>query len=403
MHLLEGSSLEGRALTRAGAIDLHNNVITLGLPPVAAVIEADGPTTICEGDSVTISGNFDGVFSNGETTTSITVTTGGDYFVVNTTLCGSDTSNHIIITVAPPPTCGITGDTSICEGETVELCATGGSTFLWSTGEITACIMVSNAADFSVTITDDNGCTNSCSVTTTIFPLPSCTISGELTLCAGETTELCAPAGGGSYLWSTGETGQCITVSAEGSYSITVTGANGCSSICSETVVVNPLPDCTITGILAICDGQSTELCGPPGLFSYLWNTGESVDCIMLFVLKQFPLVPRRRVILQEIWRSALENLQLYALHPEPILISGVPVKQPHVLQSVLEAFTPSLSQMQPVAAVPVMKQSLSIRYLIVPSQVTCLSAKGSQPNCALRMEDLHSYGALVRLPIAST
>ncbi|MDQ3017231.1 MAG: ice-binding family protein, partial [Bacteroidota bacterium] len=99
ISLLEGASLQGRALTRAGAIDMHNNIVSIGLPAIAPVIMANGPTTFCPGGSVTISGNIDGVFSNGSTGPSITVTSSGDYYVVNTTLCGTDTSNHIIVVV----------------------------------------------------------------------------------------------------------------------------------------------------------------------------------------------------------------------------------------------------------------------------------------------------------------
>ncbi len=100
ISLLEGASLMGRALSRAGAIDMHNNVVSIGLPAIAPVIVAEGPTTFCPGGSVVISGNIDGVFSNGSTGASITVTTSGDYYVVNTTLCGTDTSNHIIVIVS---------------------------------------------------------------------------------------------------------------------------------------------------------------------------------------------------------------------------------------------------------------------------------------------------------------
>ncbi|MEP6792772.1 MAG: ice-binding family protein, partial [Saprospiraceae bacterium] len=105
IHLLEASSLFGRALSQGGAIDLHNNVIAIGLPPMAAVITANGPTSFCAGGSVTLSGNIDGVWSNGSVASNILVNSSGDYFVVNTTLCGSDTSNHIIVTVSPniPP------------------------------------------------------------------------------------------------------------------------------------------------------------------------------------------------------------------------------------------------------------------------------------------------------------
>ncbi|MEO5675503.1 MAG: ice-binding family protein [Chitinophagales bacterium] len=100
ISLLDGASLNGRALSQAGAISLHNNTVTLSEQSVAPAISTNGgATTFCEGGSVVISGNTGGTFNTGETTSSITVTSSGDYFVINSDGCGSDTSNHIVVTV----------------------------------------------------------------------------------------------------------------------------------------------------------------------------------------------------------------------------------------------------------------------------------------------------------------
>ena len=68
------------------------------------------------------------------------------------------------------------------------------------------------------------------------------------TFCEGGSTE-CAPGAAG-YLWSTGAVSSCITVDMAGTYSVTLTDAEGCQSECSETVTVNPLPVCGITGAI---------------------------------------------------------------------------------------------------------------------------------------------------------
>jgi hypothetical protein len=60
--------------------------------------------------------------------------------------------------------------------------------------------------------------------------------SGSVALCSGSTQQLTATAGA-SYLWSQGSTTQSITVNAAGSYSVTVTDANGCSSTAGPVVV----------------------------------------------------------------------------------------------------------------------------------------------------------------------
>ncbi len=282
IELLEGSSLFGRALTRTGAIALHNNFVDINnQEPSPSVITAGGPTTFCAGGSVTLSGNCGGVWSNGATTASITVTTSGSYTVTNSNSCGSATSNTIIVTVNPLPVCTITGATAICFGQSTQLCApAGAASYLWSNGGTSNCITVSAAGNYSVTVTSAAGCSSVCSRAVTVSAAPVCTITGNSSICAGQTTQLCAPAGAASYLWSNGGTGNCITVSTAGTYTVTVTNAAGCSSVCSQAVTVNPLPICTITGATSICFGQSTQLCAPAGAASYLWSTGGTSNCI---------------------------------------------------------------------------------------------------------------------------
>ncbi len=101
IHLTETATLLGRGLSVEGAIDLTDNIVTIGLQPTASTITAGGPTTFDIGGSVILSGNIGGTWSNGATTPSITVTTSGDYFVTNTTDCVSVSSNHILVTVLP--------------------------------------------------------------------------------------------------------------------------------------------------------------------------------------------------------------------------------------------------------------------------------------------------------------
>ena len=62
-----------------------------------------------------------------------------------------------------------------------------------------------------------------------------------------QTTELCVAAGYTTYAWSTGGTLNCITVGSSGTYSVTVTDANGCTSTCSQDVTIEDLVSPSIT------------------------------------------------------------------------------------------------------------------------------------------------------------
>lgn len=290
--LLEGSALTGRALSGAGAVNLNNNVVKIGLLPLASNITANGPITFCVGDQVVLSGNVGGIWSNGTSTPSITVVASGDYFVSNSSDCGTIISNHIIVTVSPFPDCAVTGDDTICEGQSTMLCApTGTNTYMWSTGAATSCIIANTAGDYLVTVTNCYGCSSTCSRTVAVVPASNCEITGICNICEGQSTELCAPAGAIAYLWSTGASTRCITVSDTGEYTVQVTNASGCTSICSTSVTVSPSPVCEITGILTICEGEFTQLCAPSGTNMYQWSTGATTHCISVGVAGNYSVV----------------------------------------------------------------------------------------------------------------
>lgn len=172
------------------------------------------------------------------------------------------------------------GTITFCQGGSVVLSGNCGGT--WSNGETTPSITVNTSGDYFVTTTNDCGSAISNHILVTVNPLPVCTISGADFFCMGQSTQLCAPAGLSGYLWSTGATTNCITVNAVGNYSVTITGANGCSSVCSKNIILSTPPICTITGNDCVCPGQPTQLCATTTAASFLWSTGEVTSCIFV-------------------------------------------------------------------------------------------------------------------------
>ncbi len=154
----------------------------------------------------------------------------------------SDTSNIVALRVNPNPTASITGVNEICAGENTIFTANGGVTYLWDTNETSSFITVSVAREYIVTVTDVNGCTATASRTLTVNPLPIASITGNNTICTGEST-IFTVNGGVTYLWDTNETTSFITVSAAREYIVTVTDVNGCTATASRTLTVTPLPN----------------------------------------------------------------------------------------------------------------------------------------------------------------
>ena len=140
----------------------------------------------------------------------------------------------------------------------------GQTTYLWSTSATTPTINVSpiTTTTYTCTVTTNGvSCTDSVTV---VVNNPTIDLGNDVTAC-GTSTTLTAPTGYDSYLWSNGATTNTTTVSANGSYSCTVT-QGGCSA--SDSIDVT-LIDVTISASdSVICAGDSVTLSVPQGGFS---------------------------------------------------------------------------------------------------------------------------------------
>ncbi|MBK9737328.1 MAG: hypothetical protein IPO92_21195 [Saprospiraceae bacterium] len=105
---------------------------------------------------------------------------------------GCMTTASITVTVNALPVVVITGDEEICSGSTATLAASGGTSYVWSTGATGSVITVSplSNTNYIVTVTDGNGCSASGSKTVVVNALPVPEIIGNRVICNGESTLL---------------------------------------------------------------------------------------------------------------------------------------------------------------------------------------------------------------------
>lgn len=147
------------------------------------------------------------------------------------------------------PSVTANGPTTFCEGNSVMLSASTGSSYLWSNGTTTKNITVSISGQYTVTVTSTHGCTVvSDPISVTVNPLPTATVTAgsPTSFCQGISVLLNANAAT-SYWWNNGATTQGIIVSTSGNYIVTVTNSNGCSTVSTPTAVtVYPVPDIPI-------------------------------------------------------------------------------------------------------------------------------------------------------------
>ncbi|MFN8164705.1 MAG: T9SS type A sorting domain-containing protein [Bacteroidia bacterium] len=237
-----------------------------------------GTTTICQGHTTTLSapsGSYTYLWNTGATTRSITVSTGGTYSVTVFNAYGCSSTCNTTVTVVPSPSCNITGNTTICQGQSTTLSAPSGSgySYHWSTGATTRTICVNRAGTYSVTVSTSRcgGCSSTCSVTVTALPRPSVCITGNTTISQGHCTTLTASSGYSGYHWNTGATSRIITVCNAGTYSVTVSNANGCTASASVCVKSNCHIHCRM--IVNPSNGSAVaEVDGGVPPYSFVWD-----------------------------------------------------------------------------------------------------------------------------------
>ena len=215
----------------------NTNNISIGNPPVAQTISANGPVTFCEGSAVILSGNSSGGTwnINGATTNSITVNTNGDYYVTNTNSCGTINSNHILVTVNPLPNVSA-GTYSAVQTNSPAFPLTGspaGGIFS-GTGVSNNSFNPSTAGvgsfQINYTFTNGNGCTNTNTTQINVSQgeciFSTGTIIGETNACrfmdpqGGNTNYYIEATNASSYVWTVPE--NAVIISGQGTPGIVV-------------------------------------------------------------------------------------------------------------------------------------------------------------------------------------
>ena len=165
---------------------------------------------------------------------------------------------------------------------------TGSYSYLWSNGQATAQATGLGAGDYTVEITDANGCTATNSVTILAPQLPQAVISAteNASACVGNDGTASVQVSGGqapyTYLWSNGQTLPTATGLSAGSYMVVATDAGGCTAIAFASITSPPEFESEITNLEnAICNGinngtATVSASGGTPPYTYLWDNSET-------------------------------------------------------------------------------------------------------------------------------
>lgn len=278
--------------------------VVIGSALVPSITENRSPR-LCPGDSITLdagAGYTSYRWSNGAATRTITVNAAGSFSVTVENAGGcSGTSKPFVVTVTDGPKPSITASrsTTLCPGDTVYLTTSEAyDDYSWSGGQSINRIAVWSAGQYSVTVTDSNGCSaTSLPVTVSIAAPPAPVVSGPASVCINsEGAYSVADVPGDSYQWSvsggtpmTSLAGRSIRVQwpTAGTHALSLTqrsGATGCQTTVEYGVEVgtslHPLVSANKSTL--ICDGDSIELSADEGYASYAWENGMSGRSIVV-------------------------------------------------------------------------------------------------------------------------
>lgn len=252
--------------------ELAFDVVALPLPD----LDIAGPSFVCEGGQATLDGGagyVDYLWSVGSVDPSIVVDTAGAYSLSVTDAEGCIGVDTLFFEIIDYPALVLPDTVSFCEDEQTILSAAGdsGVDYLWSTGSTAPQITVGQAGDYSLTVTNAFGCATEGIAVAVEIPEPSPQVEGSLRLCPDAVTTISLTQTFEDYNWSTGEQTPSITVSESGFYQVTITNAEGCSSV--GNIIINDAPGASaeISGVQPFCEGDSIYLAAG-NHNSYLWS-----------------------------------------------------------------------------------------------------------------------------------
>ncbi len=271
-----------------------NSAITVNSTPVVTVNPAS--SSLCAGSSTTLT-TSGGTTYTWSPNTGLSSTTGSSvianpnvtttYTVTGTSSAGCTATAMASVLVSPIPTVSV-GNTSICNGQSAPLTASGANTYTWSpntainsTTGSQVTVNPTITTTYTVTGLSANGCSATSSSVVTVNNVPTIN-APSVTVCAGNPANLAA-TGADSYSWSpaTGlntTTGANVIANVSQNTTFTVTGvtAAGCAATATAVVTVGATIEITVNSPV-ICEGASVTLTAS-GASTYTWSPATDLN-----------------------------------------------------------------------------------------------------------------------------
>lgn len=231
-------------------------------------------------------------WNNGASTASISNLAAGSYIVNVTDDNGCSAACGFTITEPTALDITVSGTNVSCNGGsngTIDVTVAGGVAtynYLWNDGDTNEDRTGIAAGLYIITVTDANGATSSQTINITEPSALTLNCSKtNITINGANDGSACVLASGGSpsyaYLWSNGETTQCIANLAPGAFTVTVTDNHSVTQTCSVNItqpaILNIVPVPTNVSCNGGIDGGiNVSVNGGVTPYTYIWNDGNT-------------------------------------------------------------------------------------------------------------------------------
>lgn len=244
------------------------------------VVNLGNDTAICSDSTIVFDAQVgvSWIWDNGSTSQSIVTNVGGDYSVIVTDFNGCIGLDTITLQINSLPIVDLGNDTSICADSTIALDAQIGAEWLWNTSSINQSITANVTGDYSVMVTDLNGCVGYDTVALLMNASPIVDLGNDTSICVDQSIVFDAVIGVG-WMWNTGDVTESIVTNTGGQYDVTVVDLNGCVGYDTIVLTTHDLPIVDLGNDTAICVDSLVEFTANVGV-QWIWDSGESTQMI---------------------------------------------------------------------------------------------------------------------------
>jgi gliding motility-associated-like protein len=287
--LLNGGNYIVSSTDPFGCSNSDTVTVSVIVPP-SGLITASPSVNLCLGDTVILSssvGSSSYLWDTGATSSSITVNpivnTTYALTMINPPFCNGIVQDFITVNVYSQPTATIVATTdTVCSGAGVSLMANGGVGYSWNTGSLSDSIFVTPFIDstFSVIVSSAFGCLDTASISITALsnPVPPVITTSSNVICNNGTTQIFSSIPNGINWNPSSSTNDTLIVSTPGTYTVTYSDLNGCTST-STVVITQNFVNASISGDTINCPGLPSTLIASGGI-GFSWSTSDTTSII---------------------------------------------------------------------------------------------------------------------------